>query len=362
MKAGQFLMLPFSWIYGGILTLRNIAYDRGWKTSHSVGIPVISIGNITVGGTGKTPMAEFLLAKLLDMGLQPGYLSRGYGRKTKGFALVETVDGSAERYGDEAFQVANKFPEVPVAVCEDRVAGAEKLLSIRPIDILVLDDAFQHRRIRRDLDLVMVDVSRLPTRDFLLPAGRLREPLRGLRRADALLLTKFADQAAADAAIDSLHSRFQSAAIAKVNMVSRGLRPFFPRQRPSIPLSELKGVSVCAFSGLGNNQHFRQTLLDLGIELQAFTAFPDHHCYSLAELEKLLKGFEAQTEIKGKLAPALILTSEKDYFRIISMPWIKSRAHLPLYLLEVGMSPSEGWERVEQKIKNITPKIQHGAF
>lgn len=357
MNAGQFLMLPFSWIYGGILTLRNIAYDRGWKTTHSVGVPVISIGNITVGGTGKTPMAEFLLTHLLDMGLHPAYLSRGYGRKTSGFALVETADGSAERYGDEAFQVATKFPQVPVAVCEDRVGGAQKLLSLRSIDILVLDDAFQHRRIHRDLDLVMVDVSRLPTGDFLLPAGRLREPLRGLGRADALLLTKFTDQAAADAAMDSLHSRFQSAAIARVNMVPRGSRPFFPDKMPPISLDELKGVSAVAFSGLGNNQHFRQTLLDLGVHLQVFSPFPDHHDYSTVELEKLLKGFEAQTEIKGKLAPALILTSEKDYFRIISMPWIKTQAHLPLYFLEVGMSPAEGWERVEQKIKNITPKI-----
>ncbi len=358
MKAGKILMLPFSWLYGGILSLRNLAFDWGWKKTYSAGIPVISIGNITVGGTGKTPMAEFLLAKLLEMGLRPAYLSRGYGRKSKGFALVEPFPGgSADLYGDEAFQVASKFPNVSVAVCEDRVEGANRLRAIRAIDILVLDDAFQHRRIRRDLDLVMIDVTRMPTADGLLPAGRLREPLGGLKRAHALVLTKFADDTTANAAKNILQEAFPSLSIAQMAMRPISLHPFFPEKSGAIPLEELKGMPVNAFSGLGNNAHFQQTILSLGMNLNDFAAFPDHHAYSEHELENLFKGFEAQTEIKGKLAPALILTTEKDFFRLKALPWIKNHAALPLFYLEVGMSPSNGWEEVERKIKNITPKI-----
>ncbi|HEX2899299.1 MAG TPA: tetraacyldisaccharide 4'-kinase [Bacteroidia bacterium] len=356
MKVWDIPLLPLSWVYGAILSLRNLAYDRGWKASQSVGIPVISIGNITVGGTGKTPMAEFLLGKLLEMGHRPAYLSRGYGRQTKGFVWVNPGEGSAERYGDEAFQVATRFPEVPVAVCEDRVEGARQLLARHDLDILVLDDAFQHRRICRDLDLVMVDASRMPTKDRPLPAGRLREPLRGLRRADALLLTKFGNMAAAQAATSELKARFPQAAVAAVSMEPKRLRPFWEGRAAQVGLDALGGRSVIAFSGLGNNRHFETTVQALGVDLKAFFPFPDHHAYSPGDIEKLLAVFEAQTEIKGKLAPALILTTEKDFFRLKALPWMQNHAHLPLYFLEVGMSPVEGWEIVEQKIKNISPK------
>ena len=357
MNAGQMLLLPLSWVYGGILSLRNLCYDRGWIRSHSVGIPVISIGNITVGGTGKTPMAEFLLAKLLAMGHQPAYLSRGYGRKTKGFVWVIPQNGTSAEYGDEAFQVAAKFPGIPVVVCEDRVAGALLLLAQKKVDVLVLDDAFQHRRIRRDLDIVMMDVSRMPTKDHLLPTGRLREPLRGLTRANVLLLTKFASQTAFDAAQTNLAQQFPAATIAKVPLLPFAVRPFDDDRFSDRSLAELKGLPVFAFSGLGNNAHFHQTLVDIGADVQSFTPFPDHHAFTERDLENLFHAFESLTKIKGKFAPALILTTEKDYFRIKSSPWLKKYEDLPMYYLEVGMAPAEGWEIVEQKIKNITSKV-----
>jgi tetraacyldisaccharide 4'-kinase len=358
MKIWAILLLPFAWMYGAIMSLRNVAYDRGWKRSHAVGVPVISIGNITVGGTGKTPMAEFLLAKLLEMGLRPAYLSRGYGRQTRGFRMVEpAAGGGAAAFGDEALQVATRFPGVPVAVCEDRVAGAQQLLAGHPVDVLVLDDAFQHRRIRRDLDIVMVDASRMPLQDWPFPAGRLREPRRGLGRAHTLVLTKFRNSQEAQSATAALHQHFPRQTIAAMILQPQAIRPFFRSDTLPLTPSALQGKPVIAFSGLGNNTFFRATLEDLGATVVAFFPFPDHYVYQAADMEKILQAFETQTEIKGKLAPALILTTEKDYFRLMEMSWMETHTQLPLHYLEVGMAPLEGWEGVEQQLSKITRNI-----
>lgn len=361
MKVWVLPLLPLSWMYGAIMSLRNHAYDQGWKRSHACGIPVISVGNITVGGTGKTPMAEFLLARLLEMGYRPAYLSRGYGRATKGFLMVSPTAGSAERYGDEAFQVASRFPSVPVAVCESRVEGAKQLLAVHNPDVLVLDDAFQHRRIQRNLDMVMVDVGRMPMQDHVFPAGRLREPLRGLRRAQVLVTTKFSTVEEANRAAQALRARFPEALLCSMALEARGIHPFFPVHTPPVDRATLGGRAAIAFSGLGNNAHFKATLERLGVDVRVFHPFPDHHAYTLEDIEKILHSIEGQTEIKGNFAPALILTTEKDFFRLKAMPWMKRHAHLPMYYLEVGMKPLDGWEQVEQKIKKIAREHVYGA-
>jgi tetraacyldisaccharide 4'-kinase len=354
------LLLPFAGMYAAVMRLRNWAYDRGWKRSHGVGVPVISVGNITVGGTGKTPMAEFLLGKLLEMGYRPAYLSRGYGRSTKGYFHVTPGAGGPSTFGDEALQVATRFPQVPVAVCGDRVEGARRLLAAHQPDVLVLDDAFQHRRIHRDLDLVMVDVSRKPWEDRVLPMGRLREPLAGLQRADVFVFTKFVNPIKGKAAVGELRTLFPGKALATMTLKPRSIHPIFPQGLPSPGLSALKGMPVVAFSGLGNNAFFRETLESMGAQIIAFVPFPDHHPYGPADLEKIFQAFEAQKEIKGKLAPALILTTEKDYFRLKEMAWMEKYTHLPIHYMEVGMVPMDdlaGWEQLEQKLKNITGNI-----
>jgi tetraacyldisaccharide 4'-kinase len=353
--------LPFSFLYGVVMTVRNWAYDRGWKRSYAVGVPVISVGNITVGGTGKTPMAEFLLASLCAMGYSPAYLSRGYGRQTKGYLHVNPAEGGAERYGDEPFQVATRFPQVPVAVCEDRVAGAQRLIAEHRVNVLVLDDAFQHRRIRRDLDLVMIDTTRMPTRDRPFPAGRMRERLRGLRRARVLVLSKWANAGVLAAAQQDISTRFPEQLLAAFEMQPTGLTPFFPAGGPmraaDMPaltsLEDLRGLEAMAFSGIGNNAHFRNTLDALGVQVSEHLHFPDHHRYSEVDLDKILVAFEAQKEIKGKLRPALILTTEKDFFRLKAMPWIGRFAHLPMAYLTVGMVPRLGWDELSLEIKKI---------
>ncbi len=361
MKFWSIPLLPFAWLYGAVLAVRNVAYDRGWMGSEwadpvlqDKGLPVISIGNITAGGTGKTPMAEFLLAKLVAMGYRPAYLSRGYGRQTKGFRMVRPAEGGAAQFGDEAFQVANRFPSLPVAVCEDRITGARTLLATERPDVLVLDDAFQHRRIRRNLDWVMVDATRMPTDDAPIPAGRLREFLGGLRRADTLILTKYKDVTTLDRHAATLRRRFPAQALAALELRPQGLHPFFASADLTLPdLDNLQGQQAVVFSGIGNNAHFAQTLSTLGITaLQTFT-FPDHYAYREADIEKILADYESLKEIKGKLRPVLILTTEKDYFRLKGMPWMQRFEQLPWSYLAVGMEPIWGWEEMELKLKKI---------
>lgn len=360
MKAWSIPLLPFAGLYGAVMALRNWAYDRGWKRSHAVGIPVVSIGNITVGGTGKTPMAEFLLGQLCAMGLKPAYLSRGYGRQTKGFLLVAAASGDAAMYGDEAFQVAHKFPQVPVAVCEDRVAGARQLIAAHRPDILVLDDAFQHRRIGRALDWVMIDASRMPTRDWPIPAGRLREALRGLRRAQTLVVAKAASPAAQAAATAALAARFPDVHIAAFALQPTCVQPFAQAaDAPAQPINALDHMPVVLFSGIGNPGHFESTVQGTGASVCASLAFPDHHRYTEADLEKILAAFESQKEIKGKLPPALILTTEKDYFRLKGLPWMRRFAHLPLAYLAVGMVPVTGWEQMAVQLNTIIKDVRH---
>lgn len=357
MNVLRILLWPLGMLYGMVTALRNLCYDRGWLQVHRVGVPMISIGNITVGGTGKTPMAEFLLGKLVEMGLKPGYLSRGYGRSSKGFVWVEPGQGDSALYGDESLQVASRFPGLPVAVCEDRVAGAGRIIAERGIDVLVLDDAFQHRRIARDLDVVMVDATRAPWGDVPMPAGRLREFRNGLQRCQALIVSKAANEAQAKEAVKVLRANFPGKVVCRAQLKARKIRAFDGSEAGS----ELPQGPVIVFSGLGNNAHFLATVEAMGIEVVAFFPFPDHHAYSPADMEKILAGMGRVPENKGKFAPAFVLTSEKDRFRLKGLPWMEVHSRQPLHYLEAGLEFMEGWDQLEQKIKEITRHRAYGS-
>ena len=174
---------------------RNRMYDLNLFESREFDVPVISIGNITVGGTGKTPHVEYLV-RLLHEKFTVATLSRGYKRKTKGFKLVETTSTAAQ-VGDEPLQIKNKFPEVVVSVCENRVSGVENLLDITNTiipDVILLDDAFQHRKISPGINILLIDYNRQISKDHLLPVGRLREGISQMRRANIIIFTKIYSQ------------------------------------------------------------------------------------------------------------------------------------------------------------------------
>lgn len=186
----KYLLLPFSWLYGLITDARNYLYDKGLFKSKSFEIPIINVGNITVGGTGKSPQVEYLI-RLLKVKYQVVTLSRGYGRKTKGFILADAT-ANAETIGDEPMQFYQKFEkEIAVAVGEKRVKAIEQILKQKPdTEVIILDDAFQHRAVKPSLNILLIDYNRPIDEDYPFPAGRLRERRQGARRADIIVITK----------------------------------------------------------------------------------------------------------------------------------------------------------------------------
>ena len=182
---------PLSFIYGMGVGMRNRMYELGIKKSRSFAIPVISVGNITVGGAGKTPHTEYLVRLLKDR-MKVAVLSRGYKRKTKGYLLAD-IDSTSEDIGDEPRQMKTKFPDIYIAVDADRCEGIDRLTideATSDVDVILLDDAYQHRRVKPGINILLVDYHRLIIYDKLLPAGRLREPEKGKERADMVIITK----------------------------------------------------------------------------------------------------------------------------------------------------------------------------
>ena len=183
-------LYPVSWIYGAVVTVRNKLFDWGFLRSKSFDVPVICIGNLSVGGTGKTPHTEYLI-KLLRNSYHVAVLSRGYKRHSRGYVLA-TSQSTAHSIGDEPYQMYTKFPSVTLAVDENRCHGIEQLLAIKepPIEVVLLDDAFQHRYVKPGLSILLTDYHRLFCDDTLLPAGRLRESVNGKNRAQIVIVTK----------------------------------------------------------------------------------------------------------------------------------------------------------------------------
>lgn len=361
MKYLRKFLFPIGFLYGLVVLIRNLSYKSGFRKVHKLSVPVISVGNISVGGTGKTPMAEFLLKKLAMMGFHPAYLSRGYGRNSKGFLWVDPGASNGRNFGDEAFQVAVKFPEFPVAVCENRVKGVRQMLQERPeaFDVVVLDDAFQHLRIHRDLNLVMVDTNRLPWRDLMLPAGNLREPRLGLRRTDFFIFTKFKDpkEGLRLAQKYSGHTPYGLFQLQPSDPV-----PFFQTQNSeegeekssnSLQNPPTKPSRILAFAGLGNNKFFFEQLEDrYGVEVETF-AFPDHYVYQPEDLRKIVDRLQGHPKNSTNFGGALILTTEKDFFRLQGQAWLEAFSKFPIYYLPAQMVPLEGEKALEAQMNQM---------
>ena len=313
---------------------------------------MISVGNISMGGTGKTPLAEHLIRFFLSEGIQPAYLSRGYGRSSKGYLEVEPSKNSAKIFGDEALQVAMKFPGIKIAVCEDRVAGANRLLKDGNIDVLILDDAFQHRRIHRDLDIVVVDAGRPPWQDFVVPTGRLREWRMNLKRAQFVVINKVTEPNAIPEMKKRLGKILGKSRLPAHSGESLPLA-FSTTIFADSPAFEERGRPVIAFSGLGNNQFFKQQLEAAGFHLKAFFPFPDHHALQSSDIKEIVRKYEEESGKSGKFGPPLILTTEKDFARLKGRPEFRQLEEKPFYYLPIELKWLEGWEHLKQNLLAI---------
>ena len=318
-----------SWPYGLAMRARSGLYRRGWKTVHRVGVPVVSIGNLTLGGTGKTPCVEYVTRFYRELGIPVAILSRGYG-------------GAGGR-NDEAMILEENLPDVPHLQDPDRVAAARRAVEELESELLVLDDGFQHRRLHRNLDIVLIDATRPPTRDHLFPRGTLREPASGLKRAGAILLTR-CDQVAAEeveAIRGWLGRRFPGKPVAttehRPGALIGGAEP------ESVEL--LRGRTVAAFCGIGNPAAFRHTLGALGARVIAFRAFPDHHAYGRDDVDDLRRW---AAELPGD---ALVATTQKDWVKL-RLPELAGR---PLRAVRIALAFRDGQEEFDAVLRRMTP-------
>jgi tetraacyldisaccharide 4'-kinase len=296
------LLTPVSWLYGLATYIRNFLYDQQIFTSKKARQYVISVGNLTVGGTGKTPVIEYLANTLLPF-TTLAILSRGYGRKTNGF-LIANESSTPETIGDEPQQFYNKFKNyLPVAVCEKRVKGAAELARSQPqVKVLLLDDAYQHRAIQRDINLLLNDYNRPFYQDNILPAGRLRESRIGARRADAVIVTKCPASLGADG---------KEEIRTEINAYTRpGTPVFFSFTDYAQPKSyqgahvALKNVKMV--TGIADPRPFAAYLGGI-FNVVDEVSFPDHHNYSPQEVDELVRSLKNDT---------FVVTTEKDMVKL----------------------------------------------
>ncbi len=299
MKNLRKILFPFSLIYAAITSLRNFLYDKNIKKSIGFDIPVIAVGNLSVGGTGKTPMVEYLIRLLADK-YNLAVLSRGYKRKSKGFYLANDIT-TIEEIGDEPFQYHSKFKNIHVAVNADRVEGVTKILAALPkTEIVLLDDAFQHRKIKASFYIMLTAYNDLFYNDLVLPAGNLRECKSGVKRANVVVVTKCpknlseAEMLQIKSRIDIDNDKIFFSTINYHQTVTNNVE--------EIPVIDLKNDFI-AVAGIAKPEYFYEYL---NCTKNDCLTFPDHHFFSDQDLKNILQ----------KANGRKIITTEKDYMRL----------------------------------------------
>jgi tetraacyldisaccharide 4'-kinase len=345
-------VIPITTLYGMAVALRNALYNLRIFPVFRVPTKVVSVGNLSVGGTGKTPFAEFLLDYYTAKGLSTGYLSRGYGRKTSGFRIVNPDSDTVVEVGDEALMVAARHIKTLVAVCEDRVQGARAMLAHRPLDCIILDDAFQHRKIARDLDIVMIDGQNPPWKDALLPSGRLREPFSSIERAHLVVVTRLQGEKELKS-FQREARKITEREFVYVGYKIQYARPF-STDYPDIPADKLHRRSCVAFCGVGNNAQFEDFLRLSSIQVLQFFAFSDHYDYKPRNLKRIIRKYRRLSRQDIYIDPPIIITTEKDYSRIRHLDWFwEEFAGYPFYYVSIHVEILKGGTQLERKLNGL---------
>ena len=332
-------LLPLSWLYGGAVGLRNFCFDIGLLKSHAFHVPIIAVGNITVGGTGKTPHVEYLV-RLLQKTFHVAVLSRGYKRKSKGFLLADGQT-TVEDIGDEPMQMKQKFPGISVAVDKKRVHGIQQLTSNdEQLDVILLDDAFQHRYVKPGVNILLVDYHRLIIYDKLLPAGRLREPLKGKNRADIVIITKCPKgmKPMEFRVIRKAMDLFPYQHLYYTTLDYDNPQPVF--QAPPLALSEVGNQHLLLLTGIASPRQLRDDLKtfcqqpdddDPGKPMFQSLTYPDHHNFRQKDVERINNAF-AQLP-----APKAIITTEKDAVRLTVVEGLSDEVRSHLYTIPINI-------------------------
>ena len=339
MKLIRFLLFPFAILYDAITRFRNFLFTTGILKSTSFDIPVIAVGNLSVGGTGKTPQIEYIIRLLKDE-YQVAILSRGYKRKTKGF-LIADQNVTVEDIGDEPMQFFKKFKDITVAVDADRVNGIQNLIKYKKPDVILLDDAFQHRKVKADYYILLTKYDDLFSDDFLLPTGNLRESKKGAKRANCVVVTKCPEDI-------SLEERNK---IKNKLQIQDNQDLFFTtiaydeslKGGEELTINDLKNKQILLVTGIANPSPLLQFLSKKNINT-IHLPYADHHHFTVKDIHKIEREFKS-IENNGKI----ILTTEKDFVKLDSQ--LSS-----LCFLEIKTAFSQRRKEFNSLILNIVNK------
>ena len=325
--------MPLSWLYGVVVKTRNTLFEMGVLKSRSFQIPIISVGNITVGGTGKTPHVEYMVRLLKDQ-FHVAVLSRGYKRKSKGFIKADNQTTMPE-IGDEPYQMKQKFTDVTIAVDKNRCHGIDLLTEQDDkLDVILLDDAFQHRYVKPGINILLVDYHRLIIYDKLLPAGRLREPLNGKDRADIVIVTKCPKD------LKPMEFRVVTKAMHLypyqrlyfTTLEYAELQSLFQTSTANIPtLDSLHDTHVMLLTGIASPEQLEHDLAPLSPHLTPLT-FADHHQFKAKDIELINNTFATMQ------SPKIIITTEKDATRLNTVGGLSDEVKKNMYVLPVRIS------------------------
>jgi tetraacyldisaccharide 4'-kinase len=345
MKYLRLLLLPFSWLYGLAVFVRNKLYDAGVFTSRGFDIPVISVGNLDIGGAGKSPMTEYLV-RLFKGKYKLATLSRGYGRMTKGY-LEATVDSVDVEVGDEPAQFKQKFPDITVAVCESRVDGIRKLKYDH--NLVILDDAYQHRAVQPGLSILLFDFSRVYEFRFLLPAGNLREPYSGYKRADVIVVTKCPPQLTAQQ-MEQIKKRIKPMSYQELFFTGISYGTLHNMAGNNVIEVLDKNTVVFLLTGIANPAPLLKHLAD-DVKTVIHHNYPDHHRFSLKNITKLADEFDACTAQKK-----LVITTEKDAQRLREQALLPIVEKLNILVLPITVSFLSRQQQFDEIIENYVRK------
>ena len=336
-RAATIALTPLSGLYGLVVDRRSTWYERGVFKQHRVHVPVISVGNITFGGTGKTPLVDWIARTLAAEGHRPCIVTRGYRRQTRGRVVASNgieISATLDEAGDEGFMLAESLKGKSAVVCDgDRVAGANWAIENLKSDVIILDDGFQHRRIARDLDIVTIDATNPWGNGHLLPAGTLREPLAALSRADCFVITR-ADDAVQTAALQNEMRDFNATAPIFTSVTS--LSETRSLTTNLVAPFDLKGHPIAAFCGIGNPESFFALLKRDGFQLKYARAFRDHHRFDQSDLDRV-------EHAARKAGAELLITTEKDAVKLRELQF-----EMPCYVAEIAIdiAPRKDFRRL----------------
>ena len=327
-------LTPLSWLYGLGVRFRNLCFEVGMLKSRAFDVPVIAVGNITVGGTGKTPHVEYLVRLLKDK-FRVAVLSRGYKRSTSGYLLAS--ESSTEReIGDEPYQMKQKYPDISVAVDPKRVRGIQQLTdNDQSLDVILLDDAFQHRYVKPGINILLVDYHRLIIYDKLLPAGRLREPESSKSRADIVIVTKCPKQLKPMEyrVLTKAMNLFPYQQLFFTTLQYDDPYPIFDKSEEPLQLSQLiqPDTNVLLITGIASPEQMQQDLSPLTSHLSPLT-FSDHHNFKPKDVELINRSFSDLP------SPKCIITTEKDATRLQNLEGLSDEVRQHIYALPVRIS------------------------